>query len=99
MMPASGVWNFLQWVHYLALVLWALALVLNDWRERISAVASLAACTDAQRASQLQQDLRELAAAAKQPVAQAAVLLQRGAHDLRQRVSVLQDPVIELSAL
>ena len=22
-MPASGVWNFLQWVHYLALVLWA----------------------------------------------------------------------------
>ena len=21
-MPASGVWNFLQWVHYLALVLW-----------------------------------------------------------------------------
>jgi len=27
------------------------------------------------------------------------VLLQRGAHDLRQRVSVLQDPVIELSAL
>ncbi len=22
-MPASGVWNFLQWVHYLAIVLWA----------------------------------------------------------------------------
>ena len=68
--------------------------------QRVAAWAPpLARRDDAQRAAQLDQHLRQLVPAARQPFAERVVLRERSPHRRRQRLPLLEKPRLKLSAL